>query len=108
MKFEDILAREFNELLEMNDPVDKQIKSIARMTDQNDHNGSILAGLKMMGNDSLVKKLINDIESIIDKHDELGHMPSELTSSRALVYTKMMKIAKKRLGDKYKAFHGAF
>lgn len=110
MKFQDIIDREFNELLEMSagNSIDKQIKKIAMMTDQNDHNGSMIAGLRMMGNDALIKKLIKKMEVIQDEHEKLGHMSSHLMGDRLGIMKKMMSIAKKRLGDKFKAFHGAF
>jgi len=88
--------------------IDKNIKAIAQLTDNNDHNGSILAGLKMLGNDSQVKDLINRMEVIISKHNKLGHMPPELMGGRSAIMKKMMNLAKKRMGVKFKAFHGAF
>lgn len=88
--------------------VDKKIKAIAQLTDNNDHNGSMLVGLSMLGNDKLIKDLVKRMEVIMDKHDKLGHMPQGLMNDRMSIMKDMFKIAKKRMGDKYKAFHGAF
>jgi len=88
---------------------EKMIRSIARMTDQNDHGGAIQSGLKLLGSDKLIKGLLKDLEDIMDEHEKLGHMPTGLISDRREIYTKMMSIAKKRLNpDRYKRFHNAF
>ena len=109
MKFEDIITREFNELLEMNDPTDKKIKAIAGLVDNNDHSGAILVGLNLLGTDSLVKGLTKKLEKIMDEHDKLGHLPQGLINDRTAIMKKMFSIAEKRMdGDKFSAFKGAF
>ena len=96
------------QLNEAVDNTDKKIRAIAQLTGNNDHNGSMLVGLSMLGNDKLIKDLVKKMEVIMDKHDKLGHMPQGLVNDRMEIMKKMMSVAKKRMGDKYKAFHSAF
>ena len=96
-------------LNEMKDPkFEKGLKDIAQMTDDNNHTMAIITGLKLLGTDSLIKGLIKKAEAIETEHDELGHLSPDLSSRRRKIGAELDKLAKKRLGDKYSAFHGAF
>lgn len=118
MKIEDIINREFNELLEVSKCTDcyakkplplgwkKALKDIAQMTDDNDHTQAIITGLHLMGNDSVIRGLIKKMEKLEVEHNKLGYLPTP--NERNAVGKKLQSIAKKRLGDKYDEFHGAF
>ena len=98
-----------NQLKEQMDTFDTDIKRVAKLTDVNDHNGSVIAGLKILGTDRLVSDLVAKMEKVAADHKKEGHMSPNLRAERKKVYDKMMSIAKKRLDARqYKKFHGAF
>ncbi len=98
-----------SQIIEAVDNTDKKIRAIAQLTDNNDHGGAIVVGLTLLGTDKLVKDLLKKTETIMDKHDKLGHMDQGMTNDRMAIYKKMMSIAKKRMDSKtFNAFHGAF
>lgn len=83
-----------------------QISKIADMTDNNDHGGAILAGLKLI---SAPKDMVNSLKDIMKAHEKAGSMSSSLLKDRKNIYDSMMKIAKKKLSSKdFDNLHGAF
>jgi hypothetical protein len=81
------------------------IRSIAKMTDENDVVGALVAGAKMLVLKGLEKKLV-----LVGKLQELeGHLPSGLKTYRDNLYDALMAEAKKLLSDEeYKKFYGAY
>lgn len=83
----------------------KVLKNIARMTDNNNHGGAIVAGCLMLGLDDLAK----EAKKICREHENTGYLTMELSTKRHKVYQQMMDHAKKTLSDAdYKKFYGSY
>jgi uncharacterized protein HemY len=72
--------------------IDTLAKQLARMTDENDHNGALLLLAKQLNNG----KYIEVMEGIIKIHNAYSSMPSELIKLRNKTYDDLMKLAKKK------------
>jgi translation elongation factor EF-G len=80
-------------------------KDIADLTDNNDHNGAVMALAKMMGD----KSSIAEMEKIQRYHELKGHMPQSLTKYRSSILNNLLVQAKKKYGDKVaKQLHSSF
>lgn len=81
------------------------IKNIADLTDNNDHNGAVMALAKMMGD----KSSTAEMEKIQRYHELKGHMPQSLTKYRSSILNNLLVQAKKKYGDKIaKQLHSSF
>ena len=81
------------------------IKNIADLTDNNDHNGAVMALAKMMGD----KSSTAEMEKIQRYHELKGHMPQSLTKYRSSILNNLLVQAKKKYGDKVaKQLHSSF
>ena len=81
------------------------IKNIADLTDNNDHNGAVMALAKMMGD----KSSTAEMEKIQKYHNSKGHMPQSLTKYRSSILNNLLVQAKKKYGDKIvKQLHSSF
>jgi hypothetical protein len=90
---------------------DRQVKKIARMTDQNDHNGARIAGAELIAkvDRNAGKRFLERYNAIETIARTEGSMPRELMDYRFSVDQRMWGLAK-NLFDKeqYEAFHGAY
>ena len=80
----------------------KMIRTIAKMTDVNDHNEARLMIAKVLGD----QKFIDGFEKIIDQHKRIGDMPQNLIKQRDNLTNQMLKHVKARFinsKDVYKA-----
>jgi hypothetical protein len=73
------------------------IKDIADLTDNNDHNGAVMALAKMMGD----KSSTAEMEKIQKYHNLKGHMPQSLIKYRSSILNNLLAQAKKKYGDKF-------
>jgi hypothetical protein len=70
-------------------------KKIARYTDLNDHNKSILTLAKFLNQ----KKAVIVMNHIIKMHEQFGSMPQQLITLRSNVLTQLMQIVKSKYGS---------
>jgi len=80
----------------------KVIEKIAKLTDRNDHNESLLLLAKELRDKEAVKLLGN----IKDMHKVYGHMPKELIDLRNKVFDNLMRQSKDKF-DNHKDVYGA-
>ena len=80
----------------------KVIEKIAKLTDRNDHNESLLLLAKELRDKEAVKLL----GSIKDMHKVYGHMPQELIGLRNAIYDNLMRQSKDKF-DNHKDIYGA-
>ena len=80
----------------------KVIEKIAKLTDRNDHNESLLLLAKELRDKEAVKLLGN----IKDMHKVYGHMPQELIGLRNAIYDNLMRQSKDKF-DNHKDVYGA-
>ena len=81
------------------------IRTIARMTDNNDHIGAIRVGCDALGATRWAAQA-TDLESLVNK---LGHVPNSLNQFASELRTQMFDFAKRELdSDDFESFHGAF
>ena len=80
----------------------KIIQKIAKLTDRNDHNESLLLLAKELRDKQAVKLLGN----IKDMHKVYGHMPQELIGLRNAIYDNLMRQSKDKF-DNHKDVYGA-
>jgi hypothetical protein len=73
------------------------IDIIADLTDNNDHNGAVMALAKMMGD----KSSTAEMEKIQKYHNLKGHMPQSLIKYRSSILNNLFAQAKKKYGDKF-------
>ena len=73
------------------------IKDIADLTDNNDHNGAVMALAKMMGD----KSSTAEMEKIQKYHNLKGHMPQSLIKYRSSILNNLLVQAKKKYGNKF-------
>ena len=101
------IAKKHRKELEMDDSQNPQtaIKNIADLTDNNDHNGAVMALAKMMND----KSSTAEMEKIQRYHELKGHMPQSLTKYRSSILNNLLVQAKKKYGDKVaKQLHSSF
>ena len=92
-----------NAIVEKKEMNPKVIEKIAKLTDRNDHNESLLLLAKELRDKEAVKLL----GSIKDMHKVYGHMPQELIGLRNKVYDNLMRQSKDKF-DNHKDVNGAF
>ena len=63
------------------------IKKIEKMTDRNDHTGSLMHLAKLLGD----KKGLEALKGIMMTHKALGHMPDGLMRTRNQIYDNLMR-----------------
>ena len=80
----------------------KVIEKIAKLTDRNDHNESLLLLAKELRDKEAVKLLGN----IKDMHKVYGHMHQELIGLRNAIYDNLMRQSKDKF-DNHKDVYGA-
>ena len=99
-KAQDKFEQEMSEAKELDQKV---IDKIAQMTDNNDHNGSIIHLAKMMKE----KKVIKMMELLAKMHKENGSMTSDMMAIRKGMYDELMKKAKRQYSN-FKDVYNAF
>ena len=92
-----------NAIVEKKEMNPKVIEKIAKLTDRNDHNESLLLLAKELRDKEAIKLLGN----IKDMHKVYGHMPQELIGLRNKVYDNLMRQSKDKF-DNHKDVNGAF
>ena len=90
------------EIVEKKELDPKIIQKIAKLTDRNDHNESLLILAKELKDKQAVKLL----GSIKDMHKVYGHMPQELIGLRNAIYDNLMRQSKDKF-DNHKDIYGA-
>ena len=73
----------------------KVIEKIAKLTDRNDHNESLLLLAKELKDREAIKLLGN----IKDMHKVYGHMPKELIDLRNKVFDNLMRQSKSKYAN---------
>ena len=73
------------------------IENIADLTDNNDHNGAVMALAKMMND----KSSTAEMEKIQKYHNLKGNMPQSLIKYRSSILNNLLVQAKKKYGDKF-------
>jgi hypothetical protein len=81
----------------------KAVEKIAKMTDKNDHNASVLLLAREM-REKKVEKMMN---LLIQMHKENGSMTSDMVAVRKGMYDDLLKKAKKDYSN-YDDIYGAF
>ena len=99
-KAQDKFEQEMSEAKELDQKV---IDKIAQMTDNNDHNGSVIHLAKMMKE----KKVIKMMELLAKMHKENGSMTSDMMAIRKGMYDELMKKAKRQYSN-FKDVYNAF
>ena len=81
------------------------VAKIAKLTDRNDHTGSVLELAKFLND----KKAVKALQAVQQIHDAEGSMPSEIAKYRSNVLNDLMnKIKSKHGADIAKQINGAF
>jgi len=101
-EFDTIRAMWEESLEEKKEMNPKVIEKIAKLTDRNDHNESLLLLAKELGDKQAVKLL----GSIKDMHKVYGHMPQELIGLRNAIFDNLMRQSKNKF-DNHKDVYGA-
>ena len=91
-----------NAIVEKKEMNPKVIEKIAKLTDRNDHNESLLLLAKELRDKEAIKLLGN----IKDMHKVYGHMPQELIGLRNAIYDNLMRQSKDKF-DNHKDIYGA-
>ena len=73
----------------------KVIEKIAKLTDRNDHNESLLLLAKELKDREAIKLLGN----IKDMHKVYGHMPQELIGLRNSIFDNLMRQSKNKFAN---------
>jgi hypothetical protein len=80
-------------------------KKIKKLTDINDHNGSILLLAKFLKS----KKGIELMNNVIKMQNNFGYMPKNLIDIRNEIYNKLITLLKSKYGEiDYKTIHNSF
>jgi hypothetical protein len=90
-------------LVEAKEIPQSEIDKLEKMTDRNDHNGSVLHLAKIM-NEKSVKKMM---ELLIQMHKVEGHMTTDMINIRKGLLDTMLLKAKSQYSN-YKAIYGSF
>ena len=85
-KIEDI-KEGIEELVEKQEMKDADIKKIEKMTDRNDHTGSLMHLAKLLGD----RKGLDALKGIMMTHKALGHMPEGLMKTRNQIHDNLMR-----------------
>ena len=85
-KIEDI-KEGIEELVEKQEMKDADIKKIEKMTDRNDHTGSLMHLAKLLGD----RKGLEALKGIMMTHKALGHMPEGLMRTRNQIYDNLVR-----------------
>ena len=85
-KIEDI-KEGIEELVEKKEMSAADINKIKKMTDRNDHTGSLMHLAKLLGD----KKGLDALKGIMMTHKALGHMPDGLMRTRNQIYDNLMR-----------------
>ena len=85
-KIEDI-KEGIEELVEKKEMSAADIKKIEKMTDRNDHTGSLMHLAKLLGD----RKGLEALKGIMMTHKALGHMPEGLMKTRNQIYDNLMR-----------------
>tara|TARA_B100000242_G_scaffold92807_1_gene63099 strand:- start:25749 stop:28346 length:2598 start_codon:yes stop_codon:yes gene_type:complete len=85
-KIEDI-KEGIEELVEKKEMSAADINKIKKMTDRNDHTGSLMHLAKLLGD----KKGLDALKGIMMTHKALGHMPDGLMRTRGQIYDNLMR-----------------
>ena len=102
-QFDTIRAMWEDSLNEKKEIPQSEIDKLEKMTDRNDHNGSVLHLAKIM-NEKSAKKMM---ELLSQMHKVEGHMTNDMIAIRTGMYDELMKKAKKVFANSdeiYKAF----
>ena len=91
-----------NAIVEKKEMNPKVIEKIAKLTDRNDHNESLLVLAKEMRDKEAVKLL----NSIKDMHKVYNHMPQELLTLRNRVFDNLMRQSSSKYSN-HKDVYGA-
>ena len=83
----DDIKEGIEELVEKSEMKDADIKKIEKMTDRNDHTGSLMHLAKLLGD----KKGLDALKGIMMTHKALGHMPEGLMKTRNQIYDNLMR-----------------
>ena len=75
------------ELVEKKEMSAADIKKIEKMTDRNDHTGSLMHLAKLLGD----RKGLEALKGIMMTHKALGHMPEGLMRTRNQIYDNLMR-----------------
>ena len=95
-------AIEEDTIVEKKEMNPKVIEKIAKLTDRNDHNESLLVLAKEMRDKEAVKLL----NSIKDMHKVYNHMPQELLTLRNRVFDNLMRQSSSKYSN-HKDVYGA-
>lgn len=108
MKIEDaneLLESVLGEAINASSTVRNPYAKIANMTHENDHNGAILEGAKLLG----LKHLEDRIKLVVQLHKLEGHMPSGLAEYQYQLNKELMNAAKQKLSaGAYEQFSKAY
>ena len=74
-----------------------EMDNIKDLTDNNDHNGAVLALAKMMDD----KSSATEMQKIQKYHNSKGHMPQSLIKYRSSILNNLLAKAKKTYGDNF-------
>ena len=85
-KIEDI-KEGIEELVEKKEMSAADIKKIEKMTDRNDHTGSLMHLAKLLGD----RKGLDALKGIMMTHKALGHMPEGLMKTRNQIHDNLMR-----------------
>ena len=85
-KIEDI-KEGIEELVEKKEMSAADIKKIEKMTDRNDHTGSLMHLAKLLGD----RKGLEALKGIMMTHKALGHMPEGLMRTRNQIYDNLVR-----------------
>ena len=80
------------EIVEAQTMNDADIKKIAKMTDRNDHTGSLMHLAKLLGD----KKGLEALKGIMMTHKAIGHMPDGLMKTRNQIHDNLMRQSKSK------------
>ena len=83
----DDIKEGIEELVEKKEMSAADIKKIEKMTDRNDHTGSLMHLAKLLGD----KKGLDALKGIMMTHKALGHMPEGLMKTRNQIYDNLMR-----------------
>ena len=83
----DDIKEGIEELVEKKEMSAADIKKIQKMTDRNDHTGSLMHLAKLLGD----RKGLEALKGIMMTHKALGHMPDGLMRTRNQIYDNLMR-----------------
>jgi len=88
-----------------NNKLEPIIKHIADLTDENDHNGAVMALAKLTGDKSYIEQIQK-----IQRYQELkGHMPQSLIKYRTAIMNNLLTQVQSKYGNKVaQQLHNAF